>query len=78
MDAGSLYGRCARCANRCLVRLAANEQGVVVEAYRRVPGPRGTLRQECPNLSRNVGLSLAEVSDGNLIEQKSSRAPGIS
>ena len=66
MGAGDLFCRCARCANRCRVRLAVDGDGVVAEARRQVPG-RQTAYEECPNLSADEGVALGELEGAQLI-----------
>lgn len=66
MPAGILVARCARCANRCRIRLDVDGAGTVAQARKQIPG-RQTTYEECPNLARNEGLSLADLEAARLI-----------
>ena len=68
MGAGNLYARCARCANRCRIRLTIGDEGTVVEARKQVPG-RMTTYEQCPNLDKDVGLPVACLKTEGLIGQ---------
>jgi len=65
METGDLYARCARCANRCRIRLTIGDEGTVAEARKQVPG-RQTTYEQCPNLDENVGLTLASIREKRL------------
>ena len=65
-SAGNLYARCARCANRCRIRLTVGDGGTVAEARKQVPG-RQTTYEECPNLSSGECCALRELEGARLI-----------
>jgi len=68
MGAGNLFVRCARCANRCRVRLAVDADGLVTEARKQVPGHRMASYEKCPNLEGDVGLSFDMIRAGGFVE----------
>ena len=66
--AGNLYARCARCANRCRIRLTIGDEGTVTEARKQVLG-RQTTYEECPNLERDVGIAIADLEAKQLVKR---------
>lgn len=68
MEAGNLYARCARCANRCRIRLTVGDEGTVTEARKQVPG-RQTSYEGCSNLDKNVGFAAPDLETARLIRR---------